>query len=73
MIEIVRAGRGVTRRVEPEGQLAKVRKQLVVTERWDARVEEWRSTQRPLPTWSEAVRVLVEEALDAREKRNGKR
>lgn len=72
MIEIVRAGRGVTRRVEPDGELAKVRKQLVVTERWDARVEEWRSKQRPLPTWSEAVRILVEQALDAAEKHHAR-
>lgn len=35
------------------------------------RVEEWRASQRPVLTKAEAVRILVTEALDARERRRG--
>lgn len=57
----------VTRRVEPDGEKADVRKQIVCTPRWAKRIDQWRGAQWPIPTWSEAVRQLVEEALDARE------
>jgi hypothetical protein len=30
---------------------------------WLARVEEWRSQQRPIPNRSEAIRMLVDSAL----------
>ena len=60
-------GEPVTRRVEPDGEKADVRKQIVCTPRWAKRIDQWRGAQWPIPTWSEAVRILVEEALDARE------
>ncbi|TXN43562.1 hypothetical protein [Methylobacterium sp. WL7] len=50
------------------GKLMDVRKQIVCTEDWATRVERWRGVQMPVLTWSEAVRVLVDEALDARER-----
>lgn len=63
----------VTRRVEPDGEKADVRKQIVCTPRWADRIENWRRQQPGrIPTWSEAVRILVEQALDA-EARNGRR
>jgi hypothetical protein len=65
MIRVQRAGASVTRRVEPDGERATERKQIVATPRWVARIEEWRRRQPRIPTWSEAVRILVERALDA--------
>lgn len=35
------------------------------------RIEEWRARQRPIPTKSEAARMLMEMALDADEARAG--
>lgn len=64
----------VTRRVEPDGEKADVRKQIVCTQRWADRIEDWRRQQPGrIPTWSEAVRILVEQALDAEGRGNGKR
>lgn len=56
----------VTRRVEPDGELAKERKQIVATKRWVREVEEWckRQTGRA-PTFSEAVRYLTERGMRA--------
>ena len=73
MIRVAKARRIVTRRVEPGGENATERKQIVATPRWVARIEEWRRRQPRIPTWSEAVRILVERALDAEETRDGKR
>lgn len=73
MIIVKKVSDGVTRRVEPEGEHATERKQIVATPRWVARIEEWRRQQARIPTWSEAVRILVEKALDAEERSNGKR
>ncbi len=39
------------------------RLQLVVPESWEARVDEWRAKQRPIPNKSEAIRILVDQAL----------
>ena len=71
MIRVSRAADTVTRRVEPDGEHATERKQIVATPRWVARIEEWRRRQPRIPTWSEAVRILVERALDAEEKHRG--
>ncbi len=66
MIRFQRADEGVTRRVEPEGEMATERKQIVATPRWVARIDEWRRQQPGrIPTWSEAVRLLVDAGLDA--------
>jgi Arc/MetJ-type ribon-helix-helix transcriptional regulator len=36
-------------------------------------IEEWRATQRPIPSKGEAIRILVREALDANKRRIGKK
>jgi hypothetical protein len=66
VIRFSMAGPRVTRRVEPEGELADVRKQLVVTARWVRELEEW-CKQQPgrAPNFSEAVRRIVEERIAA--------
>lgn len=57
---------GLTRRVEPGGELATERKQIVATTRWVREIEEWAKRQPGrAPTFSEAVRMLVERALAA--------
>ncbi len=69
-VKISLAANDVTRRVEPDGEKAEVRKQIVCTKRWADRIEDWRRRQPGrIPTWSEAVRILVERAMDADEKR----
>ena len=40
------------------------RLQLVAPSSWMARIDEWRSRQRPIPNKSEAIRLLVDIALD---------
>jgi Arc/MetJ-type ribon-helix-helix transcriptional regulator len=32
-------------------------------------IEEWRATQRPIPSKGEAIRILVREALDAHKRK----
>ncbi len=49
-------------KLRTEGPSARV--QLIVLHTWLARVEEWRSKQRPIPNRSEAIRMLVDSALD---------
>lgn len=74
MSEVHEATEGVARpRKDPGGKRMDVRKQIVCTDEWAERVERWRGLQMPVLTWSEAVRVLVDEALAAREQANGKR
>ncbi|MGW8787119.1 hypothetical protein [Heyndrickxia sporothermodurans] len=46
---------------------------VIATETLLQRIEEWRATQRPIPTKSEAARILIEKALDAEEKRGGRK
>ncbi len=41
------------------------RLELVVPETWTERLDEWRAKQRPIPNRSEAIRMLVERALEA--------
>jgi Arc/MetJ-type ribon-helix-helix transcriptional regulator len=36
-------------------------------------LEEWRATQRPIPSKGEAIRILVREALDAHKRKAGKK
>jgi len=71
MIRVETTRDSVTRRVEPDGEHATERKQIVATPRWVARIEEWRRRQPRIPTWSEAVRILVEKALDEEERPRG--
>ncbi len=47
------------------------RVQLVTTAAWMARVEEWRRKQPKIPSKSEAIRMLVDQAL-AQGPRNAK-
>lgn len=47
------------------------RVQLVTTAAWMERVEEWRRRQPKIPSKSEAIRLLVDQALDG-EARRGK-
>lgn len=47
------------------------RMQIVAPSSWLARVEEWRRQQPKIPSKSEAVRILVDLALAAEEKRRG--
>lgn len=39
------------------------RVQIVAPASWIARIEEWRSKQRPIPSRSEAIRILVDRTL----------
>jgi hypothetical protein len=36
-------------------------------------LEEWRATQRPIPSKGEAIRLLVREALDFHKRKAGKK
>lgn len=40
--------------------------QLVAPASWFERIDEWRASQRPIPSKSEAIRLLVEKALAAK-------
>lgn len=74
MIRYEQTAETVTRRVEPDGEKAEVRKQIVCTQRWADRIEDWRRRQPGrIPTWSEAVRVMVERYLDEEERPSGGR
>lgn len=42
---------------------------VIATEELLQRLEEWRAQQRPIPNKSEAARMLIEQALDAAERR----
>lgn len=41
-----------------------VRHNMIVSKRWIARVDEWRRKQPKIPNRSEAIRILVNQALD---------
>lgn len=56
-------------RKDASGEAATERKQIVAAPRWVNRVEDWRASQRPVPSWGEAVRILVDRALDDEEAR----
>lgn len=74
MVEGFSAGASVTRRVEPDGEMATERKQIVATPSWVREIEEWakRQTGRA-PGFSEAVRYLVTRGIraDDEDKRRG--
>jgi Arc/MetJ-type ribon-helix-helix transcriptional regulator len=36
-------------------------------------IEEWRATQRPIPSKGEAIRLLVREALDLQKRKSSKK
>jgi Arc/MetJ-type ribon-helix-helix transcriptional regulator len=44
------------------------RVQIVAPVSWIERVEEWRRSQARIPSRSEAIRILVDLALDARKR-----
>lgn len=46
------------------------RVQLVTTAAWMERVEEWRRRQPKIPSKSEAIRILVDQALDGEARRD---
>lgn len=46
---------------------------VIATEALLNRIEEWRRQQPKIPTKSEAARMLIEQALDAAEKRGGRK
>jgi hypothetical protein len=48
------------------------RLQIVAPSSWVARIEEWRRQQPRIPSKSEAIRMLVEQALDAHEAKTKK-
>lgn len=73
MIESTRASDEVARPLkDPNGEPLDQRKQLVCGESWVRMVDEWckRQTGRA-PTFSEAVRILVERQIRDEERRNG--
>lgn len=47
-----------------EEESATERIQIVATERWTKRVDEWRRKHPDMPNRSAAIRMLVEQALD---------
>ena len=46
--------------------------QLVAPTTWFERLEEWRRKQPRIPSRAEAIRILVDQALDAQESRERK-
>lgn len=46
-----------------DGILTK-RIQIVAPATWEQRIEDWRAKQRPIPSKAEAIRILVDKALD---------
>lgn len=55
-------------RLDPKSKTERI--QLIAPESWVARVNDWRRKQAEIPNFSEAVRLLVEEAL---EKKGGRK
>jgi metal-responsive CopG/Arc/MetJ family transcriptional regulator len=45
---------------------------VIASETLLKRIDEWRAAQRPIPNKSEAARVLIEQALEAEDKRKGR-
>lgn len=67
MVEVHGATRSVARpRKDPGGEALDQRKQIVTSRSWVAMVEEWcKQQQGRAPTFSDAVRVLVERQIRA--------
>lgn len=57
------AGKTVPPRLEEESATERI--QIVATERWAKRVDDWRRKHPDMPNRSAAIRMLVEQALDA--------
>jgi hypothetical protein len=74
MIEFTRANDEVPRPLkDPNGEPLDQRKQLVCGESWVRMVDEWCKRQPGrAPTFSEAVRILVERQIRDEERSNGK-
>lgn len=58
-----RAGTELPPKLEQESATERI--QIVATERWTKRVDEWRRKHPDMPNRSKAIRLLVEQALDA--------
>lgn len=54
-----------------EEESATERVQIVATERWTKRVDDWRRRHPDMPSRSAAIRMLVEQALNAEGAPNG--
>lgn len=54
-----------------EDGVATERIQIVAPASWAARVEEWRRKQPKIPSKSEAIRILVDQALAQEESNKG--
>ncbi len=50
-----------------------IRKTMGFTARMLVEVDDWRATQRPMPTAADAIRMLIRAGLDAEAKRAAKR
>lgn len=50
-------------KLEDDGK--SVRHNMIVSERWLERIDEWRRKQPAIPNRSEAIRILVDQALSA--------
>jgi metal-responsive CopG/Arc/MetJ family transcriptional regulator len=50
-------------RLEPGTTTERI--QLKAPASWVERIDEWRAQRRPIPTRNEAIRMLVDQALDA--------
>lgn len=58
-------GKTVPPKLEDDSPTGRI--QIVATARWASRVDDWRRKQADIPSKSEAIRLLVERALDAEE------
>ena len=63
-------GSGMPPKLEKDAKSGRII--MIASEPLLDRVEEWRRQQPRIPTKSEAVRILVEQALDARERQKPK-
>lgn len=73
MLTLVCTYRAVNTHMNEEQQTERL--QMRVAPSFLAKVDEWRASQRPLPSRSEAIRMLVEAALRSNDgrARNGSR
>jgi metal-responsive CopG/Arc/MetJ family transcriptional regulator len=57
------AGRAMPPKLQDGVETERV--QIVAPASWISRIDEWRRTQKKIPSRSEAIRILVDKALDA--------
>ncbi|GGD38274.1 hypothetical protein GCM10011335_46250 [Aureimonas glaciei] len=62
-VHLITASEGPSMRPKLEADSETGRIQIVAPASWLARVEEWRRSQPKIPSRSEAIRVLVDQAL----------